>query len=270
MQKDDDNPPPNTATPTLTPVVGIGASAGGLEAMSQLIEALSPELGLAYVIVSHMDPRQESHLAEILAKHTTMPVQTADGQQIAPDHVYVIPPDTVLTISGNDLLLQPRTESGARHLPVDALFASIAEQRPGRAIGVVLSGTGSDGAQGITKIKEAAGLALVQTPDSAAFDGMPTAAIQTGCVDIVARPFEIATELAKIARHPYFAGGEDASEAEALPDSVAMGKIFELLNSVYQADFTQYKSNTVQRRLQRRMALINETEVQSYLAILHG
>ncbi|MET0266210.1 MAG: chemotaxis protein CheB [Duganella sp.] len=265
MQKDDDHQPQLRSA--LTPVVGIGASAGGLEAMSQLIEALSPELGLAYLIVSHMDPRQESHLADILSKRTTMPVQTAAGQQIAPNHVYVIPPDTVLTIAGNALQLQPRSESGARHLPVDALFASIAEQRPGRAIGVVLSGTGNDGAQGVTKIKEAAGLALVQTPDSAAFDGMPAAAIQTGCVDIVARPFELATELAKIARHPYFAGG-DASEAEALPDSVAMGKIFELLNSVYQADFTQYKPNTVQRRLQRRMALINETEVQSYLAIL--
>lgn len=252
-------------------VVGVGASAGGLEAINQLFEALSPELGLAYLIVSHMHPRQESHLADILSKHTAIPVSVATDQIIIePNHAYVIPPDTVMTLAGNALRLEPRTESGARHLPIDALFASLAQQRPGTAIGIVLSGTGSDGTQGIKDIKEAAGVTVAQAPGSATFDGMPYAAIQTGCVDLVLRPFEIAAELAKIARHPYFQTSSEDALAESMPPDAALIKIFELLRNVYQADFTQYKPNTIRRRLERRMALVNETEVRSYLELLQS
>lgn len=252
----------------LVPVVGIGASAGGLEAISQLVEALSPELGLAYLIVSHMDPRQESHMPEILAKRTFMPVDFAANQVIEANHIYVIPPDTQMTLSGNRLQLSPR-ESGSKHLPVDALFNSLAEQRPAKAICVVLSGSGGDGSQGIKNIKEAGGITVAQEPSSAAFNGMPNSAIQTGCVDLVLRPFEIAIELAKIANHPYFVVAHDEDLPEPMTTDAALDKIFELLSSVYQADFTQYKPNTIQRRLQRRMALINETDVQSYLDVLH-
>jgi two-component system CheB/CheR fusion protein len=183
--------------------------------------------------------------------------------------VYVIPPDAVMALSGNKLTLTPRSEFGARHLPVDVLFESLAQQRPGTAIGIVLSGTGSDGTQGIKDIKESAGVTIVQAPESAAFDGMPNSAIQTGCVDIVLSPFDIASELAKIARHPYFSASDHAEVAAPAPAEEALGKIFELLNNVYQADFAQYKPSTVQRRLQRRMALVNETDVQSYLELLH-
>jgi two-component system, chemotaxis family, CheB/CheR fusion protein len=254
----------------LTPLVGIGASAGGLEAISQLVEALSPELGLAYLIISHMDPRQESHMAEILAKHTAMPVSFADNNQhIETNHIYVIPPDTVMTVCGNALQLTPRGQSGTKHLPVDALFTSLSEQRPTKAIGVVLSGTGSDGSQGVRDIKEAGGITIAQEPTTAAFDGMPSSAIQTGSIDLVLRPFEIANELAKIANHPYFVVQDDDESPEPMTADAAMEKIFELLSTVYQADFTQYKSNTIQRRLQRRMALVNETDVQSYLEVLH-
>ncbi|MET0357301.1 MAG: chemotaxis protein CheB [Cellvibrio sp.] len=253
----------------LIPVVGIGASAGGLEAINQLVEGLSPELGLAYLIVSHMDPRQESHMTEILAKRTTMPVDFASNQQIKPNHIYVIPPDTQMTLVGNLLQLTPRGVSGTKHLPVDTLFNSLADQRPTKAIGIVLSGTGSDGSQGVVHIKEAGGITIAQEPSSASFDGMPVSAIQTRCVDLVMRPFEIANELAKIANHPYFISHDEEDSSEPLTADAAMEKIFELLSTVYQADFTQYKSNTIQRRLQRRMALINETDVQSYLDVLH-
>jgi two-component system CheB/CheR fusion protein len=252
----------------LVRVAGVGASAGGLEAINQLFEGLSPDLGMAYLVVSHMDPRQESLLAEILAKHCAIPVSVATGQTIEPDHVYVIPPDAVMKLSGNQLTLTPRGESSARYLPVDVLFESLAQQRPGSAIGIVLSGTGSDGTQGIKDIKETAGVTIVQAPDSAAFDGMPNSAIQTGCVDLVLRPIEIAEELTKIAHHPYFSASGDGEPVTPAPAEEALGRIFELLNNVYQADFTQYKPNTVQRRLQRRMALVNETDVPSYLALL--
>jgi two-component system CheB/CheR fusion protein len=259
---------PSDGSEHLVRVVGVGASAGGLDAINQLFEGLAPGLGLAYLVVSHMDPRQESHLADILAKHCAIPVSVAAAQTIEPDHVYVIPPDAVMTLSGNTLTLTPRIESGPRHLPVDVLFESLAEQRPGTAIGIVLSGTGSDGTQGIKDIRETAGVTIVQAPESAAFDGMPNSAIQTGCVDLVLHPVEIAAELAKIARHPYFFGSGDGElVAPAQPDE-ALGKIFELLNNVYQADFAQYKPSTVQRRLQRRMALANVIDVQSYLELL--
>jgi two-component system CheB/CheR fusion protein len=252
----------------LVGVVGIGASAGGLDAINQLFEGVPSELALAYLVVSHMDPRHESHLADILAKHCAIPVSIATGQTIEPDHVYVIPPDALMTLSGNKLTLTPRGESSARHLPVDVLFESLAQQRPGTAIGIVLSGTGSDGTQGIKDIKEAAGVTIVQAPQSAAFDGMPNSAIQTGCVDLVLRPIEIASELAKIARHPYFFGSGHGNLSAPVPSKEALGEIFELLNNVYQADFARYKPSTVQRRLQRRMALVNETDVQSYLELL--
>ncbi|MGD9942061.1 MAG: chemotaxis protein CheB [Burkholderiaceae bacterium] len=255
---------------TPVPVVGIGASAGGLEAISQLFEALRPDLGLAYLIVSHMDPRHESHLAAILAKRITIPICVAEEQSIEPDHAYVIPPDTIMTLVGNTLKLSRRSHTGVKHLPVDALFESIAQQRPGKAIGIVLSGTGSDGSEGVKEIKAAAGVTLAQDPASASFDGMPSSAIQTGCVDLVLRPREMAVELAKIARHPYFMAHEDDEQAVAIAPRIALQKIFELLNEVYQADFTQYKPNTVQRRLQRRMALIGETDVSSYLKLLQN
>lgn len=252
----------------IVPVVGIGASAGGLEAIGQFVEALDDQLGLAYVVVSHLDPRHESLLPEILAKRTLLPVETAGDQELMPNHIYVIPPDAALTLFGNQLQLRPRSLSRVKHMPIDILFESIAEQRSGAAVGIILSGTGSDGAEGIKKIREAAGVTLVQTPDSAAFAGMPKAAIDTGCVDMVMRPADIAAELSRMSRHPYFVKTEaSVDDEEPSPDS-AMAKIFDLIRSVYQADFTQYKPNTIQRRLQRRMALVNETDVQSYLKVL--
>ncbi|MBS7776738.1 chemotaxis protein CheB [Acidovorax sp. CCYZU-2555] len=252
----------------LVPLVGIGASAGGLEAMNQLFEALTPDLGLAYLIVSHMDPRHESHLAEVLAKRTTVPVRVGHEQVIEPDNAYVIPPDTVMTVVGNRIKLTARSHAGVRHLPVDALFASLAQQRPGKAIGIVLSGTGSDGTEGVKEIKAAAGVTLAQEPGSAAFDGMPKSAIQTGCIDRMLHPSDMAAELGKIARHPYFRDDEDDKALESVAPEAALEKIFELLNNVYQADFTQYKPNTLQRRLQRRMALVSETQMSSYLELL--
>lgn len=268
MASTEPNESPGGTRNRMVPLVGIGASAGGLEAISQLFETLTPDLGLAYLIVSHMDPRHESHLAEVLAKRTTVPMSVAQEQAIEPDHAYVIPPDTVMTVVGNRIKLSPRSHAGARHLPVDALFESLAQQRPGKAIGIVLSGTGSDGSEGVKEIKEAAGVTLAQDHGSAAFDGMPQSAIQTGCIDLVLRPRDMAAELVKIARHPYFVDDADDRELATVAPGAALDQIFELLNNVYQADFTQYKPNTLQRRLQRRMALVGETQVSAYLKLL--
>jgi two-component system CheB/CheR fusion protein len=250
-----------------TPVVCIGASAGGLEPLSELIEALKPDLGFAYLVVSHMEARQESHLAEILSKRTLMAVEVAASQEIASNTVYVIPPDTVMTIEANHLMLRARRDTPAKNLPIDALLTSLADQRPGRGIAVILSGTGSDGAEGVKAVKEAGGVVFAQTPDSAKFDGMPKSAIGTGCVDLALRPNNIAKEICKIALHPYFNSPAELSGEST--STAVMGQIFDLIAKVYHADFTQYKSNTIQRRLQRRMALINEVDLRSYLNILH-
>lgn len=250
------------------PIVGIGASAGGLEPITHILESLTPHLGLSYLIVSHISPRQESHLAEILAGRTSLPVQVAMDQAILPDHVYVIPPDVMMTVAGNRIVLTPRSTTEGRYLPIDALFASLAARCQDRAIGIVLSGTGCDGAQGIRLIKGNGGITIAQEPSSAAFDAMPNAAMATGFVDCVLRPSQIAEELAKIARHPYFHGCDDKESSATPPSDITLGKIFELIQQVYNADFTQYKASTIQRRLQRRMALNGEIDVHAYLGLL--
>lgn len=236
--------------------------------MSELIEAMQPDLGFAYLIVSHMEARQESHLAEILAKRTLMSVKVAESQELEPNTVYVIPPDSVMTIEANHVVLRPRDASAAKNLPIDALLASLADRSSGTGIVVVLSGTGSDGSEGIKKVKESGGIVFAQAPESATFEGMPKAAISTGCVDFALRPSSIAKEIGKIALHPYLIFPNEFYDQASTSEAV-MGQIFELIAKVYHADFTQYKPNTIQRRLQRRMALINETDLQSYLGILY-
>ena len=180
-------------------IVGIGASAGGLESLSELIARLPASTGMAYIFVQHLDPRHSSNLVSILSKRATLPVEEVlEGMKVRPDHLYVIAPNTTLTMGGYVLHLRSRDPSERPHHPVDTLFHSLAEQRGSNVIGIILSGSGSDGASGIQAIKQAGGITFAQDESSALFFGMPRSAIQTGCVDLILIPEEIARELMRI------------------------------------------------------------------------
>src|SRR5688572_25503366 len=164
--------------PAPFPIVGIGASAGGLEAFRQLLGALPADTGMAYVLVQHLDPRHESILADLLSKTTRMPVAEVKGnEKVKPDHVYVIPPPYDIAITDGTLKLVPRTQTGGQHMPIDLFMRTLAQVQASRAIGVVLSGTASDGTLGLKAIKAEGGIAFAQEPESAQYDGMPRSAI---------------------------------------------------------------------------------------------
>ena len=270
------HPRPGDAPVTMTEaradpvvVVGIGASAGGLEAFTQLLANLPPDTGMAYVLVQHLAPAHESLLAELLGRQATIPVtQVSDGVRVAPDHVYVIPPNTSMTLADGRLHLTPREQSRHPPMPVDEFFRSLAEANGHRAIGAVLSGTGADGEQGVRAIKVAGGLTLAEAPESAQYDSMPRAAIATGCVDFVLSPGEIAAQLVRLSRHPYVRDGIAAqAELGAKPVAPASApawpelprEVFQLLKRRSGVDFSQYKRGTLTRRLRRRM-LLNQTD----------
>ncbi len=188
------------------PIVGIGASAGGLEAFTLLLEALPLDTGMGFVLVQHLDPEHESALTHILSRATKLPVrEVKNNQPVQANHVYVIPPDTNLSIAQGVLQLAPRPRTGKPHKPIDAFFESLAADQHDRAIGVVLSGTASDGTLGLEAIKAEGGITFAQD-DSARHDSMPRSAVAAGCVDLVLAPADIAKEIARIARHPYGAG----------------------------------------------------------------
>ena len=249
-------------------VIGIGASAGGLEAFTQLLRRLPVDAGLAYVLVQHLDPAHGSILAELLARATAIPVvQAVDGQPIERDHAYVIPPGTDMTLAEGHLKLVPREKTGGPARSVDVFFRSVAEVYGSNAIGVVLSGTGSDGAQGIAAIKAAGGVTFAQDPASAGQDGMPRAAAATGCVDFVLSPAEIAAQLERIGRNQSVHRSDaDAPEPAADP----LVPIFDLIRERTGVDFAQYKLGTIQRRILRRMVLCNAATLPDYIEFLRS
>ena len=190
------------AEPSL--VVGIGASAGGYEALTQFFPALPADTGMAFVVVQHLDPKHESLLPELLAKLTKMPVsQVKDRTEVQANQVFVIPPNTLMTIAGNLLHLTPRSKERKPQMSIDHFFRSLAESHDGKSIGIVLSGSSSDGALGIEAIKHAGGITFAQEETSARYLFMPKSAVATGCVDFVLTPEGIARELAELSRHPY-------------------------------------------------------------------
>src|SRR5438552_12099959 len=210
-------PAPETSTPTF-PIVGIGASAGGLEAFTHLLEHLPADTGMGFVLVQHLDPDHESALVQILARVTSMPVrEVANDLRIAPNHVYIIPPNTDMAIALGVLKLQRRQAGRAPHHSIDFFFQSLAQDQHERAVGVILSGTASDGTLGTEAIKAEGGITFAQDK-SARYDSMPRSAIAAGCVDFVLSPETIAQELARIARHPYVAGQPLLSPAFSAPE----------------------------------------------------
>jgi two-component system CheB/CheR fusion protein len=256
-------------------VVGIGASAGGLEAAAELLGALPATTDLAFILVQHLDPSHESLLPEILAKKTAIPVSVAHaGEPVRPAHVHVIPADAILTVHDGHIQLKRRTTAGERPAPVDLLFKSLAASYADRAIGVVLSGGDADGALGIREIKHAGGFTFAQQPELARFPNMPRHAIETGCVDLVLRPKEIAEELVRLsrgsARRDSIAesGSKNATDAGIAAEDGQLGHVFQQLRAAHGVDFTHYKRTTIKRRLERRMTLRRIESLDEYRALL--
>jgi two-component system CheB/CheR fusion protein len=247
-------------------VVGIGASAGGLEAFRLLLRDLRADTGFAIVLIQHLDPTHVSSLSEILGRATKMPVTEAtDGVPVEPNHVYVIPPNTEMTIANRVLRLTPRGQIPGPHMPIDQFFRSLARECRSRAIGVILSGAGSDGSLGLQAIKEAGGVTFAQEPATAEYASMPQMAEAATCVDFVLPPGGIATELSRIARHPSFTVAQLA-EQENLPKEANAGlsDIFTVMHEASGIDFSLYREKTVQRRIMRRLALRNIASIEDY------
>jgi two-component system CheB/CheR fusion protein len=198
-----DERPPRLAFP----VVGIGASAGGLEAFIEFFEAVPENPGMAFVLVQHLPPDRESLIAEILAKHTSLPVkQVEDGMRVEPNHVYVIRPGHTLTIKGGKLHLGESLNEPGHNRPVDDFFRSLAEEQRQRSICIILSGMGSNGTQGAETLKAAGGLTIAQEPETAKFPSMPRHLLDSGNADFVLRPSEMPPLLLRYAEHSYVAG----------------------------------------------------------------
>lgn len=251
------------------PVVGIGASAGGLEAVSELLAGLPAATGMAFLFVQHLDPGHGSLLVEILTKKTPLTVTEAqNGMAVAPEHLYVIPPNTTLTLLRGVLRLQRRQISELRHMPIDILLHSLAEERGHLAIGVILSGGGSDGTLGLRAIKERGGITFAQEPASARFAAMPRSAIATGCVDFILSPQLMAEALAKVGRHTYLSSGTTPVGEPPPTGEDDMERVFGLLRTHCGVDFTHYKRTTIERRLARRMAVRHADGLASYADLL--
>jgi two-component system, chemotaxis family, CheB/CheR fusion protein len=261
----------STAPPFL--VAGVGASAGGLEAFTRMLAPIGGGSRLAVVLVQHLSRTHQSMLPTLLAAKTTLAVREArDGAAIEPGTVYVIRPDTRMTVIDGNLRVVPRPTDQGADAPIDRLFESLAEQYKDKAIGIVLSGSGHDGAAGARLIKAAGGIVLVQEPTEAQVDGMPRAAITSDAADLVLPAKDIAAELMRLSRHPFFDrpdadGSNDASE-EGTDEATEYRPVFQLLRRTTGVDFTHYKSPTIRRRVRRRMALHRLQELPEYVKFL--
>ena len=249
------------------PIVGVGASAGGLEAFTRLLEHLPSTTGMAYVLIQHLDPTHASQLPEILSRKTKMPVHEVRRKTtVEPDHVYIIPAGENLRIEKGILHTVPRpTEASARNMAIDDFLESLAKDHGNRAFGIVLSGTASDGTIGLKAIKVEGGITFAQEPSSAKFDGMPSSAIAAGSVDFVLPPEAIAKQLVALSGHPYLnyqrVQERDGETGAAAAD---LNPIFVALRSAAGIDFTYYKHNTILRRIERRMALHGIDNLEDY------
>jgi two-component system CheB/CheR fusion protein len=255
------------------PVVAIGASAGGLEAFTQLLSHLPTTTGMAFVLLQHLDPSQPSLLSEIMSRTTEMPVlEVVDGVAIAPNHVYVIPHNTAMTIVAGELRLRPRPRSRTGSRLIDSFFNALAQERGNKAIGVVLSGADADGTLGLEAIKAAGGITFSQSEASAKFSSMPHTAIATGQVDFIQTPEEIAQTLASLSAHPYITSPSPVElvAPEKTPSTTGLDTVLTLLKRVTKIDFAQYKPSTVMRRISRRMALHHLESLESYSQYLQA
>ena len=251
-------------------VVGIGASAGGLDAFTQLLRPLPIDTGMAFVLVQHLDPGHKSMLTEIVGRETRMPVsEVRDHMTLEPNHVYVIPPNTQMSLQKGILHLVPRAIVHGASLPIDFFLCSLAADKGPLAIAVILSGADADGSQALEAIKAEGGIAFAQDSESAKFNTMPNHAVATGLVDFILPPERIAQELGRIARSPANTSFLSSPEEEFLPvGSDDLSKIYSLVKHHRGVDFTHYKQTTLKRRIQRRMLVQNVRTLAQYLQVL--
>jgi two-component system, chemotaxis family, CheB/CheR fusion protein len=250
------------------PIVGVGASAGGLRALQRFFGNLPNDTGMAFVVIVHLDPYHESQMAELVQVNSGMPVrQITQSLTVEQNHVYIIPPDKDLAMGDGELRVVARMEPAHGRAPIDVFFRTLAETHGVEAIGVILSGTGADGTQGIRWIKERGGVTMAQTPSDAEYGAMPHSAIETGQVDVVLPAADLAAELTRLRRASTIALPAEAAEL-AKRDAAALGKILGHVRSKTGQDFTGYKHATVLRRLERRMQFAGTASLAEYLDVL--
>ncbi|MES2206192.1 MAG: chemotaxis protein CheB [Pseudomonadota bacterium] len=262
----------------LTLIVGVGASAGGLEAFKGLLSALPETCAMAYVLVHHLDPSHKSDLSALLATITKLTVlEATQGLKILPKHVYVIPPNTSLTLKHGILQLEPRADASLPYLPIDHFLCSLADDQQANAIAVILSGTGSDGTQGVAAIKAVGGITFAQEETSAKYPGMPQSAIRSGNVDFILPLDQIAAELSRIEHHPFISDLAElrdtpATYNEEIPALLSEDKhfktILKLLRTTSGVDFSTYRDTTIKRRIVRRMILHAKAGLGDYVELL--
>ncbi len=249
------------------PLVGVGASAGGIDAFKRFLGAIPENSGMAYILVQHLSPNHDSILPEILARATKVPVQEiTDDCHLEPDHVYVIPENKLLEVTDHSLKLTPRKKH-EQHMPIDVFFSSLAKVHGKMAVGVVLSGTARDGTVGLADIKEHGGITFAEEPESATWPGMPKSAIEAGAVDFILPPEEMPPQLEKVYANYGTENGEN-EDGEPLMDAVGLKKIISFLRKKNGADFSYYKKPTILRRISRRMAINQIARQEDYLELL--
>jgi two-component system, chemotaxis family, CheB/CheR fusion protein len=252
----------------LFPVIGVGASAGGLEAFRRLLRAIPENSGMAYILVQHLDPTHESILTELLQKVTKIPVQEiSDNVHVEPDHIYIIPANKLLTATDGVLQLSARPPKNYKNMPIDLFFTSLAAVHQDHAIGVVLSGTATDGTLGLTAIKNSGGVTFAQEQQSAAYDGMPQSAIDAGVVDFILPPEEIPLQLSILRDKTTGNNAIEGGDKEQLSQN-EFKQIMALLRTRKGVDFTYYKQPTIRRRVERRIALSRTETMGEYLLLL--
>lgn len=260
----DARPAPEPPAPSGPVIVGIGASAGGLNAVGDLLRHLPIDTGMAFVVVQHLDPHHESALAELLARETAMPVtELANGTVPEPNHVYVIAPNRSLVLSHGLLQLEPRAVGHASHMAIDRFFRSLADSQGARAVGVILSGGGADGVLGLQAIKAAGGITFAQD-QTAVHGSMPQSAVAAGCVDFVLPPPTIAAELGRVSRHEYLNRASPAAAPKPAGAEVDVLSIIRYLQTVCGVDLELYKRSTLGRRIERRMLLRQMATTREY------
>jgi len=265
------SPPPPNGKPargaSAFPLVGIGASAGGLEALRLFFQHLPGDSNMAFVVVQHLDPTQKGLMVELLQRLTPMPVaQAKERLRVAPGHVYVIPPNKNLAILNGVLHLFDPTEPRGLRLPIDFFFRALAADQKGNSVGVILSGMGSDGMLGLRAIRENAGVGFVQDPATAKFDGMPRSAIDAGLADVVAPAEELPGRILAFFQHPRLA--DRPALTLDLKSLSSLEKILIVLRSKTGQDFSHYKKSTIYRRIERRMGLHQIDKIATYARFL--
>ncbi len=256
--------PKETLSDPLVHYVGIGASAGGLEAIEEFFSHMPENSNLAFIVIQHLSPDYKSLMVELLSKKTQIPVhRSVDGMTVKPNNIYMIPPKKNLSIFHGRLVLKEKDTTRGVNLPIDIFLRSLAEDKAERAIAIILSGTGSDGTRGVRAIKEQGGMVMVQDDSTSKFNGMPRAAISTGVADFILPPQSMPDQLMAFVGHPYVTGRQ--AKEKLLNDESGLTRIFSELREKTKVDFTYYKPSTIIRRIQRRMTVNQVDQLSDYV-----